>query len=145
MQKSDRWFYFGARLAATGEWVGWLGASTSGNVQFFGSETDDPSTISGVEYVGFQPYDGKTILRAPNYHIHDSAYLGGSELQGYFASWKWTQGGGYGVELGGDGVLKDETDRLLSLYKWGTHLNASWEHRRGDTTTLTFSLKPAEV
>lgn len=144
MQASKKWFFCAARLASTGEFVGWLGASDGGNVQFFGGEGDDPGKLSGVEYVGFETIDGKTVLRAPNYHLHDSAFLGGADLQGYYATWKWAGHGAYGLKLGGDGVLTDENDRILSLYVFGLRNEASWECKRG-ANTLKLEFVPARV
>ncbi len=137
------WYYTKARKLSDGSFLGWVGASSSGTLQFLGSETDDPSKISRALIVGLFRSGDDQFLRAPAYHAHGSASLGGSGDNGYYADWKWGETRGYNVAVDGRGVMRDSNGRVLSLYVYAGNNDGSWEANETNAVTLEFS-QPAK-
>ena len=132
-----KWYYTKVRKLSDGSFLGWVGASDAGSFQARGSETDDPSQIRNVYAVGLYESDGKTYLRAPAYHAHGSASIGGSGDNGYYAAWKWGDANGYPVTMDARGTLR-QGPFLLSLYVYAGNNDGSWEATEGTAVTLEF-------
>lgn len=134
----SEWYYAKARRASDGTWVGWLGWSPQGYLRFNGEETDkDPSKLSDVTYVNALDSNPK-VLRAPDYHLHGSAYLGGVGDNGYYAAWHWLESGGYKLTIDGQGIVRSSNGYILSVYRWGKSNDASWEPNLNEAVTLEF-------
>lgn len=138
-----QWYYAKARLLENKHFLGWIGASTGGALEFLGGEEQDPSKIDRVLAVGMDTHDdGTTYLRAPAYHAHGSASLGGSGDDGYYAAWKWGETRGYPVKQDGRGVIVDNSGRVLSSYLYAGKHEASWEKGEGQALIIEFA-RPA--
>lgn len=134
------WYYVKVRRADDNTWLGWLGWSPQGYLRFNGDEKDDPSTLHNVTYVNSLSSEGK-VMRAPDYHAHGSAYLGGMGDNGYYAAWHWLEGGGYKLTINAQGIVKNDNDYILSVYNWINNKDATWEPHTKDAVTLEFAVK----
>lgn len=137
---SQDWYYVKVRKASDKTWLGWLGWSTQGSLRFNGEEKADPSKLSDVTYVNALSSTPQ-YLRAPNYHEHGSASLGGASENGYYAVWHWGEERGYKMTIDAQGIVKDVNGRTLSLYWWTGHPDASWETLQTEAVTFEFAQK----
>lgn len=143
---SQDWYYVKVRKASDGSWLGWLGWSPQGSLRFNGEEKDakgkdiDPSKLSDVTYVN-ELTSTPQYLRAPDYHAHGSAALGGSGDNGYYAVWHWGEESGYKMSIDGRGKVKDVNGRTLSLYYYAGSNDASWETLDTEAVTFEFAVK----
>lgn len=135
-----QWYYTQVRKLSDNTFLGWVGWSPQGFLRFNGEESDDPSKDSTVTYVGLETSDGTTVLRAPAYHAHGSAALGGSGDNGYYASWHWGERNGYNVSVDGRGVMRDSNGRVLSVYYYAGSNDATWEANETNAVTLKFAI-----
>jgi hypothetical protein len=143
MTENTEWFY--VKAFQGNQFLGWLGASGGGAVRFIGEETDDPATLTDVEIVGLYKSGGYTFLRAPAYHAHMSACIGGSGDNGYYAVWKWGNTAGIPVRYDEKtGYLHDDNEHVLSAYRYGSWNDASWEGNTKTVIRLEFA-KPANA
>jgi len=134
------WYYVKVRRADNQSWLGWLGWSPQGFIRFNGEETDDPGTLSDVTYVN-EVGSTAAYMRAPDYHEHGSATVGGVGDNGYYAAWKWGEESGFKVTVDGRGVVKNDNAYTLSLYRWMSSNDASWEPHEKDAVTFEFAVK----
>jgi hypothetical protein len=140
------WYYVKVRRADDGTWLGWLGWSPQGFLRFNGPEKDDkgnpvdPSKLSDVTYVN-ELSGTPTYLRAPDYHQHGSASLGGADTNGYYAAWKWGEESGYKMTVDGRGIVKDTNGRTLSVYWWAGSADASWETLETEAVKFEFAVR----
>ena len=134
------WYYVKVRRADDGSWLGWLGWSPQGYLRFNGKESDDPSTLSDVTYVNALS-DTPTVMRAPHYHEHASGYLGGVGDNGYYAAWHWLESGGYKLIIDAQGIVRNDNSYILSVYRWMSSNDASWEPHSKDAVKLEFAVK----
>jgi hypothetical protein len=138
---SQEWYYVKVRKNdADKTWLGWVGWSPQGSLRFNGEEKDDPSTLSNVTYVNALS-GSPQYLRAPNYHEHGSAALGGSGDNGYYAVWHWGEESGYKMTIDGQGIVKDVNGRTLSVYYYAGNKDATWETLQTEAVTFEFAQK----
>lgn len=134
------WYYVKVYRADDDAWLGWLGWSPQGFLRFNGEEDADPSKLSDITYVNTLD-DTPQVLRAPDYHAHGSAYLGGTGDNGYYASWHWLESGGYRLTIDGRGVVKSDNGYILSVYRYGSSNDASWEPNMKDAVKFVFAVE----
>jgi hypothetical protein len=134
------WYYVKVRRLDDKSWLGWLGWSPKGLIRFNGEETDQPSKLSNVTYVN-EVGGTPQYMRAPDYHAHSSACLGGVGDNGYYAAWKWGEDDGFKLTVDARGVVKNDNNYTLSVYRYINNNDASWEPHEKDAVTFEFAEK----